>query len=559
MTETPVPVVTETPAPVVTETPAPVVTETPAPAVTETPVPAAEPLEEDYLWPVPSGTLMSRGYIPSHRGLDINGQGGEVVATKTGTVVRLFGGCHNVNGAAATGHACTPDTCEYNHPSFHSAYARYFCNWGYGNIVVFQHSDGSGYSIYTHLESFSVAEGDTVRQGGVLGVMGSTGASTGRHVHFELCEDIEFVGDFPKPIGSINNEPANIRYVYSATTEPQTHVHNLIHVPEVRAAADRNGSIEYWFCSGCGKYFADAAGETEITAGELVTAPLAHTHFLLHIGATAPTEERGGNIEYWYCSGCGRYFLDENAETEVSRTETVIPKTGEDRPPVVAAPGEVHFEQLFSYPPNWFVDVSTGDWFYNAVESAFEMDLMRGMGPDETGRQLFNPKGNVTVAEAVTMAARINCINALGREYFQQSTGNNWYQVYLDYALEHGIIGRDIYNNTDVTQAISRSQFAEILAKALPDDRLLEINQVPDGVIPDVPSTAGYAASVYKLYRAGILMGNDNHGTFVPGSKLTRAEAAAVISRMAESSTRIRRDLTVAEIPEPSPQPAAVG
>ena len=50
---------------------------------------------------------------------------------------------------------------------------------------------------------------------------------------------------------------------------------------------------------------------------------------------------------------------------------------------------------------------------------------------------------------------------------------------------------------------------------------------------------APYASAVYRLYRAGILAGSDANGTFSPLSYITRAEAAAVVSRMADSDNRI--------------------
>lgn len=55
----------------------------------------------------------------------------------------------------------------------------------------------------------------------------------------------------------------------------------------------------------------------------------AHVHSLTHFDATAPTCGSAGNIEYWYCSGCGKYYSDTNAENEISQADTVIAATGE--------------------------------------------------------------------------------------------------------------------------------------------------------------------------------------------------------------------------------------
>jgi murein DD-endopeptidase MepM/ murein hydrolase activator NlpD len=62
-----------------------------------------------------------------------------------------------------------------------------FADWGggYGNLVVVQHGE-DWISYYAHLEEFAVEEGQAVRQGELLGGAGSTGYSTGPHLHFEI-------------------------------------------------------------------------------------------------------------------------------------------------------------------------------------------------------------------------------------------------------------------------------------------------------------------------------------------------------------------------------------
>ncbi|MGH9188714.1 MAG: murein hydrolase activator EnvC family protein [Acidimicrobiales bacterium] len=58
-------------------------------------------------------------------------------------------------------------------------------NGGYGNAVVIDH--GGGYStLYAHMSRLRVSDGATVKQGQQVGDMGSTGSSTGTHVHFEV-------------------------------------------------------------------------------------------------------------------------------------------------------------------------------------------------------------------------------------------------------------------------------------------------------------------------------------------------------------------------------------
>lgn len=59
---------------------------------------------------------------------------------------------------------------------------------GYGLFVTLDH--GSGIStLYAHLEATSLLDGDTVESGGEVGRVGSTGLSTGPHLHFEVRRD----------------------------------------------------------------------------------------------------------------------------------------------------------------------------------------------------------------------------------------------------------------------------------------------------------------------------------------------------------------------------------
>ncbi len=61
-------------------------------------------------------------------------------------------------------------------------------DFGYGNVVVIDH--GTGWqSLYAHLNSISVACGQSVSQGTVVGLLGSTGKSTGPHLHYEMRSD----------------------------------------------------------------------------------------------------------------------------------------------------------------------------------------------------------------------------------------------------------------------------------------------------------------------------------------------------------------------------------
>lgn len=58
-------------------------------------------------------------------------------------------------------------------------------NGGYGNYVVIKHSNGAQ-TLYAHMNSVSISQGQTVSQGASIGTVGNTGRSTGSHIHFEV-------------------------------------------------------------------------------------------------------------------------------------------------------------------------------------------------------------------------------------------------------------------------------------------------------------------------------------------------------------------------------------
>lgn len=76
-----------------------------------------------------------------------------------------------------------------------------FAGWdgGYGNKVVINHNNGMK-TVYAHLASISVSVGQTVPKGTKIGVMGSTGNSTGIHLHFEVYKN----GKLQNPLDYLN-------------------------------------------------------------------------------------------------------------------------------------------------------------------------------------------------------------------------------------------------------------------------------------------------------------------------------------------------------------------
>lgn len=119
--------------------------------------------ETNYMWPLPGYYRLTSlfgyrihpitGKAHSHTGIDIPASGGTpILACKSGQVVT-------------------------------SAY-----HYSYGNYVVIDHGNGNS-TLYAHMSSRAVSEGQMVTQGQTIGYVGTTGSSTGNHLHLEVRDN----------------------------------------------------------------------------------------------------------------------------------------------------------------------------------------------------------------------------------------------------------------------------------------------------------------------------------------------------------------------------------
>ncbi len=218
-----------------------------------------------------------------------------------------------------------------------------------------------------------------------------------------------------------------------------------------------------------------------------------------------------------------------------------------------------------------FSDVSGADWFAPYVEVCTQEGLLNGVGD---GR--FDPQGQVTMGQVIVMSARVFwqanggsgplpqggtaeelariCTGKGAEEYLPILTegferyegGYAWDGLYYLYTQDrgHGFTLPD-FHFCDPSDPATRQAFFTTLGFAAQGLELEAINEV-DG-IPDL--RGGY---VSDLYRAGILSGVDEYGTFAAERFLTRSEAAAALARIARPELRLRFTLT------PSPMPQAL-
>ena len=125
---------------------------------------------EGFAWPAPGFCYISSPFGQRwgtlHGGIDIGDAGihyGAACASRAGTVIYVYNGC------------------THDYPKDGSC----GCGGGYGNYVIIYH-DETFSTVYGHLYTACVSQGDYVQQGQQIGQIGTTGWSTGPHLHFEV-------------------------------------------------------------------------------------------------------------------------------------------------------------------------------------------------------------------------------------------------------------------------------------------------------------------------------------------------------------------------------------
>lgn len=190
-----------------------------------------------------------------------------------------------------------------------------------------------------------------------------------------------------------------------------------------------------------------------------------------------------------------------------------------------------NFKITQSYSSGHYKDVKSSDWFYKNVKSTYETGLMVG-----TDSRHFSPKGNVTWAQAVALLARIHSIYK-GDGHVFNAGSSAWYVPYVDYSISEGIFSTQQVYGT-LNDPLSRAAFVELLERALPESAYPEKNHIGKYDIPDVSVNTAYYDEVMNFYKSGILSGSDEYGFFDPYSLVSRAECAAIVTRIADPSLR---------------------
>lgn len=180
-----------------------------------------------------------------------------------------------------------------------------------------------------------------------------------------------------------------------------------------------------------------------------------------------------------------------------------------------------------------YSDVNDHAWYSVWTNLAYNADLMTGNG-DGT----FTPDATLSVAEAIKLAAFMES-RATGDDFhLQPFTSSPWYRSSVVYCVASGIMTNSTFDDYD--RPITREEMALLFANTSLAGSLPTINDLAQvkATVPDVADSSS-ATAIYNMYAKGILAGTDTNMTFHPDRLITRAEAAAIVARMARTEQRI--------------------
>ena len=258
---------------------------------------------------------------------------------------------------------------------------------------------------------------------------------------------------------------------------------------------------------------------------------------LVHVLAKAATTSEEGNIEYWYCEACDKYYSDEGTKNEILQSETVIPRrqsssgsSGGSSSYPITVPGKTENGSVSVSPKS----ASKGSTVTITVtpDSGYVLETISVT--DKNGDELkLTDKGNgkytftmpgSKVEVKVTFTEDNSVLN-----FFYDVPNDAYYYEAVKWAVENGITGGIGNSLFAPNQPCTRAQIVTFLWRAAG-------SPVVNYLMPftDVDESAYYAEAVRWAASTGIITGL-TETTFGTNNVCTRAQAAAMIYRYAQA------------------------
>ena len=136
----------------------------------------------------------------------------------------------------------------------------------------------------------------------------------------------------------------------------------VVHVEAVEPSCYATGNIEHWYCESCEQVWQNEA-LTQLTNHKNVILPETHQN-IVHVPAVAPTTEKEGNIEYWYCDDCQTVWQDEALMQLTNFKNVILPKAEGNTVDTAIAVEFIWAEDGVSATAT--LTVQPGAWYYSA-------------------------------------------------------------------------------------------------------------------------------------------------------------------------------------------------
>ena len=264
--------------------------------------------------------------------------------------------------------------------------------------------------------------------------------------------------------------------------------------------------------------------------------PNNHTD-LKHIDAKAATAAAEGNIEYWYCEDCNKYFSDADAKNVITQAQTVIPKrqssgggSGGSSSYPITVPSKTENGTVTVSPKN----ASAGSTVTITVKPDSGYVLETISVTDKNGNDLkltdkSNGKYTFTMPTSkveikVTFMEDNSVLN-----FFYDVPNDAYYYEAVKWAAENGITGGVGNSLFAPNQPCTRAQIVTFLWRAAGSPAPKSMSS-----FTDVPADAFYAKAVAWAVENGITSGT-GEGKFSPNAICTRAQSVTFLYRTSGS------------------------
>ena len=269
-------------------------------------------------------------------------------------------------------------------------------------------------------------------------------------------------------------------------------------------------------CADCGAEYGD-------------TNPNHHGDKLKHVVAKDATTSEEGNIEYWYCEACEKYFSDADAKNKITQAQTVIPKRQSSGSNYSYYTIKATAGTGGSISPSGNVSVREGrdQAFTITPDKGYAVANVKidGKSIGAVKSYTFENVRRTHTIEVIFMKANGNPQTGV---FVDVATGS-YYEDAVDWAVENGITNGVSSNMFAPDDPCTRAQIVTFLWRAAGSPAPKSMSS-----FTDVPADAFYAKAVAWAVENGITSGT-GEGKFSPNAICTRAQSVTFLYRASGS------------------------